>query len=217
MRKTLFIALNFALLFASAGLSAPSAAASIEGAAVDAAAGRASEGPRDEVVNALFLIVNERARGFSEAEQWTIAETVHDAARLEGVDPYLVLAVIGTESSFRRRQQSSVGAMGLMQLRPSTAKAFAKRAGVRWRGHKTLWDPANNIRIGTAYLAHLLRRFDGKAHWALTSYCHGPTRTVRHLRANKHRLSPDYIRYSRKVHRLWRQLAGAKLGPALVG
>ena len=163
---------------------------------------RSAEAASNAVVTRIFLELSGNTSGFSDEEEWALAEAIKQAADLEGVDPYLVLAVIQVESSLKRGQKSSVGALGLMQVRPSTGRAFAKRVGIAWHGRKTLLKPEKNIRIGTSYLGHLLRRFKGNTALALTAYCHGPTK-VRQLLRKKGHLDPMRLRYSRKVRALW--------------
>lgn len=159
---------------------------------------------RDQEIERLFLDLVGTTHGFSEDEEWELAGTIYDAADAEALDPYLVLSVIRVESSFIRGQRSNAGALGLMQVKPSTAVAFADRAGVEWNGPATLFDPHANVRIGTAYLGHLHQRFGGRRVVALTSYNHGPTRVARLL--SEHRwLDADRLRYSKKVMRWFRK------------
>ena len=73
-----------------------------------------------------------------------------------GVDKALVFAVIKTESSFNKDAVSNKGAVGLMQLKPSTAEYVAKKIGV---SEYSLLDARDNIRLGVYYLKMLLIRF----------------------------------------------------------
>ncbi|MEW5950524.1 MAG: lytic transglycosylase domain-containing protein [Elusimicrobiota bacterium] len=78
---------------------------------------------------------------------------VLEEAKKQNFDPEMVLAVIKKESSFNPKAKSSVGAMGLMQLMPDTAK---------WLGLKDtskLFDPATNIKYGIKYLRYLFSEF----------------------------------------------------------
>jgi soluble lytic murein transglycosylase len=86
-------------------------------------------------------------------------------ARIYHLDPALVAAVIYEESRFRPDTQSSAGAIGLMQLLPSTARGIAVHTG----GHKfripqDLYVPDLNIRYGCWYLAHLEHKYAGHPH-----------------------------------------------------
>ena len=101
---------------------------------------------------------------------------VQQACARHAVDPALVRAVIETESGFRTDAVSSTGARGLMQLMPRTAAALARR--LRWPAPDPE-DPAFNIEAGTAYLAELLRRFDGRVELVLAAYHTGPARVQR--------------------------------------
>ncbi len=91
----------------------------------------------------------------------TIAALAHREAERHGLDPGLVLAVIRAESSYNPRAVSPQGAKGLMQLMPGTARRF---------GVRDVFDPAQNVRGGCAYLAWLLRRYDGDVRLALAAY-----------------------------------------------
>jgi soluble lytic murein transglycosylase-like protein len=89
------------------------------------------------------------------------------------MDPALILAVIHVESRFDPFAFSSAGAMGLMQILPSTGAELAAREGVAWRGPQSLFDPALNVRLGIAYLKELADRY-GNTSVALAAYNWGP-------------------------------------------
>lgn len=150
-----------------------------------------------------------RGRGWSPQQVANLANLVHDLSDDHDLDPELVLAVMAVESGFRFDARSPVGALGLMQVMPSTGRVYAHPAGVRWRGARTLYDPVANVRIGTLYLAWLIRKFDGDLALALTSYCHGIGRVRRSLRS-KGKLSYRQLRYSRRVLRQWARLRRAR-------
>jgi len=101
--------------------------------------------------------------GYQELIEWHAANNQ--------VRPELVRAVIQVESGYNRYAQSRKGAMGLMQLMPSTAA----RMGVR-----DPYDPAQNIRGGVTYLRQLLNRYNDNEELALAAYNAGPDAVDQH-------------------------------------
>lgn len=95
-------------------------------------------------------------------------------ARAAGLDPALVLAVIRAESGGDPGAVSRAGAIGLMQLMPSTAAAFAQRTGMEPPGRDALFDPETNIHLGTRYLAHLRKLFHDDPYLYIAAYNAGP-------------------------------------------
>ena len=71
--------------------------------------------------------------------------------------------------------------MGLMQLMPATAKQTARRHGVKYSAPIDLIDPYKNIKLGTAYLGNMFRRFSNNRILASAAYNAGPTRVKRWL------------------------------------
>jgi soluble lytic murein transglycosylase len=90
-------------------------------------------------------------------------------------DPALIVAVIMTESSFDPRSRSHKGALGLMQILPTTGASLAEETQRPWSGEHTLFDPYLNISLGVRYLAKLQKRF-GTLDVALAAYNYGPSR-----------------------------------------
>ena len=97
------------------------------------------------------------------------------AARRE-LDPARVLAIIRSESAFNPSARSPVGALGLMQLMPQTARETARSAGVRLDKPSALLDPGTNIALGTTYLRQMLARYNGNFAMAAAAYNAGPGR-----------------------------------------
>ena len=86
---------------------------------------------------------------------------IYRAGEKSGVDPRFIHAVIKQESRYNPKAVSGVGAQGLMQMMPGTAKRF---------GLKDPFDAAANVEAGTKYLKFLLKRFNGDVSLALAGY-----------------------------------------------
>jgi membrane-bound lytic murein transglycosylase MltF len=82
-------------------------------------------------------------------------------AKLHGLDPQLVRAVIKVESNFKRFAKSKKNAIGLMQVLPSTAALY---------NINDVWDPEKNIKAGTQHLKRLIDRYNGDLKLALAAY-----------------------------------------------
>jgi soluble lytic murein transglycosylase len=103
---------------------------------------------------------------------------VVEASRQIGLDPAYVYGLIRQESRFIVNAQSEVGASGLMQVMPATAKWTAKKIGLPF-SPEMISDRAVNIKIGTNYLKLVLDSFDGSAALATAAYNAGPSRSRR--------------------------------------
>ncbi|WP_439834205.1 transglycosylase SLT domain-containing protein [Aeromonas enteropelogenes] len=103
-------------------------------------------------------------------------QTFSQVARERAVNMSLLYAISRQESALYPRAQSPVGARGLMQLMPATAKETASKIGVPYRSEQQLFDPAINIRLGSAYLKRLLDVYDGNRILAAAAYNAGPGR-----------------------------------------
>ncbi len=94
----------------------------------------------------------------------------------KGVEKPLVFALSRQESEFDPDAGSSVGAQGLMQLMPSTARLVAKQVGVAYSAGR-LKEPAYNVQLGSAFLANMVDKFGGSYVLTLIAYNAGPRRS----------------------------------------
>ncbi|WP_158746780.1 lytic transglycosylase domain-containing protein [Acidisphaera sp. L21] len=110
------------------------------------------------------------------------------------VEPALALGLIRQESNFNTEALSPVGARGLMQIMPGTAKAVANKLGETSVNIPALsTDPAYNMRLGTAYLGTLLDQFGGAIPYAVAGYNAGPGRVTDWLASNGDPATPGSL------------------------
>jgi soluble lytic murein transglycosylase len=147
-------------------------------------------------------------------------ESVHKKAEENGVDPYLILALIRQESLFDPQAVSSASALGLMQLLPSTARRTARQLGLAEPRPEQLFDPELNLTLGIFHLKELLKRYGGNQVKALAAYNAGERAVERWER----RISTDdeeefverityaetltYVKLVLRNHRVYRRLYG---------
>lgn len=119
------------------------------------------------------------------------AEAVRDAARTHGVDPRLVAAVARRESAWNANAVSQVGACGIMQLMPATA---------RYVGVTDVFDARQNILGGTRYLRSLLDTFDGDLDLTLAAYNAGPGAVAKYKGVPPYRETKAYVAAVRQTY-----------------
>jgi len=103
-------------------------------------------------------------------------DLVFETAKVRGIAPSLIYGVARRESAFRPNARSSVGALGLMQLMPDTARRESKRLGRDRPSQKEILQAENNINLGSSYLTRMLERFGGNQALATAAYNAGPNR-----------------------------------------
>jgi soluble lytic murein transglycosylase-like protein len=106
-----------------------------------------------------------------------LAERIEDIAMAEGIDVRLAFGLVATESEFNRHAVSSMGAVGLTQLMPSTARYF--RPDLE---REALFDRDTNLRLGFRFLRTLIDKYHGNVELALLAYNRGPDRVDAILR-----------------------------------
>lgn len=109
----------------------------------------------------------------------------------QGLDLSLVRAVVQAESSWDWQAQSGKDARGLMQVTPIALADVRERFDV---GRGDLFDVDYNLRVGTLYLAYLLKRFEGDVTLAVAAYHMGPTAVAKGLRENPGLASDELVK-----------------------
>lgn len=152
------------------------------------------------------------------------AAIIREAADRNGVDPALVAAIIYEESRFQGGSTSPQGAVGLMQVLPSTAQEIARSTGGREFVVGDLTDPRVNVLYGSHYLRSLLDRYNGSWVAAVAAYNAGQGNVdawLRKARSDRRSLTvaalpfPETRAYVRDVLRLepvYRRAYAAELG-----
>lgn len=115
----------------------------------------------------------------------TYLSQVQNNAHWQDIDPALIFGLIRQESMLDKNAVSAVGARGLMQIMPDTAKHIAHKLNEPWREENSLFNPDLNIKYGAFYFKQLLNRFDGQFVLATAAYNAGPNRIGKWLPNNR--------------------------------
>ncbi len=121
---------------------------------------------------------------------------IKTASKQYQVDPYLIKAIIMTESSYNPRAVSYRGAKGLMQLMPATAKEL---------GVEDCFNPEHNINGGVKYFSKLLTRFRGNVDLALAAYNAGSTNVRRYRGVPPFKATRLYIKKVNEYYKLFKE------------
>jgi soluble lytic murein transglycosylase len=142
------------------------------------------------------------------------------ASTTNGVDPYLIAAVIREESVYNPDAVSPAGALGLMQVLPQTGQMIAGRLGGESFSKERLFDPRYNIRMGSWYLGQLAEKFDHNPVYMVAAYNAGPEVVARWIQQFGG-IEPDefiesipytetrlYVKRVLRSHREYRRVSG---------
>ncbi|HLG94454.1 MAG TPA: transglycosylase SLT domain-containing protein [candidate division Zixibacteria bacterium] len=149
-----------------------------------------------------FRSVQELSSGFNEEEKIKIAQAVWNWSQNLEVSPLWIAALIMTESSFKKGAVSHMGAVGLMQVKPSVAFGIILRQRLSWDALERLHEPETNINLAGYYLWELGRRFK-EIDATLTAYNYGEEQVARWITAGV----PLPADFSGKVKAHYRRLA----------
>ncbi|MBI4032095.1 lytic transglycosylase domain-containing protein [Candidatus Berkelbacteria bacterium] len=120
-------------------------------------------------------------------------------AAAHDLDPFLVAAVIRSESGFNPNATSPAGARGLMQLMPLTAQGIARRLGESDFTVDKLYDPERSIRYGTYHLQGLMGRYDSDLEPAIVAYNGGGGAGDRYQAGDRSTVPTESLNYVKKV------------------
>lgn len=95
---------------------------------------------------------------------------VKEAASENSLDPYLILAIIKTESGFNENAKSNKDAKGLMQMLDSTANEVNDNINIVDSVDDNIYDADVNIKLGCKYFSNLVKRYDGNYYLAICAY-----------------------------------------------
>lgn len=138
---------------------------------------------KEEEVTAILVDHMDR---FPKSESRKLSHHLLDLCKQYRFDPAFILSLIQVESGFRKNIVSYAGAMGLMQLMPSTAEVVAKRYNVRYTGERSLLDPFTNVSLGVAYLSELRKKYRGVSpYFQFAAYNMGPAKLDRLARRKR--------------------------------
>ncbi len=133
---------------------------------------------------------------------------IRASAARHGVDPGLMKAMMHTESAFNPNARSPVGAQGLMQLMPATARRF---------NVANAWNPAENIEGSAKYIAWLMKRFNNNVEFAVAGYNAGEGNVDKYKGIPPFKETRNYVqRVMSRYHSLYKNDAGFTVSNANV-
>lgn len=150
----------------------------------------------------VYNILIRADKNYDKHSHMDLAYTIVTESEKNNLDPYLILALIKTESSYRPTVVSYKGAVGLMQLLPTTAQYISDKSNLALQNTNEIFDPVLNIKLGIHYFAYLKNKFKGNEEYAIAAYNMGPSNIYRYVRKNGK--LPKY--YTKKVNRSYKRI-----------
>ncbi|MDO5653723.1 MAG: lytic transglycosylase domain-containing protein [Brachymonas sp.] len=145
-----------------------------------------------------------------------VRPTLQKEAARHGLDVNLVKAVAAAESGFNPYAVSPVGAVGLMQIMPDTARMLGLRADKDRSVEDKLTDTATNARLGTRYLSQLLHQFGGRTDLAVAAYNAGPGAVRKNMRVPPYTETQGYVRTVLAIYETLQPGALGSLDPSAI-
>lgn len=132
----------------------------------------------------IMQVIEDFQIGFTDDEKLELADVIFEECNKYNYDPMFLMALIYTESTFKKGQTSRLGAEGLMQIRPFVGKSLADKMGINFQDDQTLFQPEVNIQMGSRHLFEMILKFKD-VRQAIVSYNLGETALRDRLRNNK--------------------------------
>ena len=129
-----------------------------------------------------------------------IARKIVEESYKTEFDPIFIAAVVFAESAFSNQAISRVGARGLMQLMPDTAKFISHRSEASWKGISALHTTEYNVKLGTKYLLYLAQIYKGDKTKSLLAYNWGPGNLNRFLKGSGRMIPGESKAYVKKIN-----------------
>ncbi|MCY6485064.1 lytic transglycosylase domain-containing protein [Clostridium aestuarii] len=122
-------------------------------------------------------------------------EYIYKYSKQYNLNPYVVAAVIKTESKFNKDATSKKNACGLMQITPSTAKEISQKIKIKDFEVDMLYDPELNINMGCWYLSDLRKEFGANMELILAAYNGGRGNVKKWLNSSEHSKDGETLQY----------------------
>ncbi|MBI5643667.1 MAG: lytic transglycosylase domain-containing protein [Deltaproteobacteria bacterium] len=133
-----------------------------------------SDRSEQSVSGYMLDVLRENRTGLGSLEELKLVEVILFESISHKIDPLFVLALIKTESTFYNWSKSINGALGLMQIKPSTGEELAAELNLKWKGDETLLNPYINVKMGVHYFSNLMERYNDDREVTLAAYNVGP-------------------------------------------
>lgn len=158
-----------------------------------------------EVPKTTMTLVTEKIRQDFFHQEVPFGSMIYREAKRNNIRPELIAAVVQAESRFRPTARSGAGAVGLMQLVPSTG---------RWMGARDLMNPQQNIAAGAKYLKYLHERFDGNETKVIAAYNAGEGNVKRFGGVPPFHETRDYVSKVRDYEQEFRNRVDSRIADA---